>query len=235
MEQTNTVLTCSGLSKNFGRTHALTEVSFNLYRGRVTGLVGPNGSGKTTFIKLAAGLLTPSSGSIEIDGCRIGTHTKSVVSYLPDRDYLPENMKVLGIIKLFDGCYKDFDPEKAMMMLVRLGIDLGKRFRQLSKGMREKVSLCMVMSRKAKLYLLDEPIAGVDPAVRDYILNTVFENRSEDSAVLISTHLISEIEPVIDDALMFQQGTVRCYDSAERLRRTTGKTIDQLFREVYRC
>ncbi len=229
------ILTCEGLTKQYGGMPALTNVSFNLYAGRIIGLLGPNGSGKTTFIKMAAGLLKPSEGTLTIGGFPVGTDTKRIVSYLPDRDYLPDYMKVSDIIKMFSEFYSDFDSVKALDMLSRLGIDLTKRFSQLSKGMREKIQLSLVMSRQAKLYLLDEPIAGVDPAARDYILNTILQNYNREAAVVISTHLIYDIESVLDDVLMLQNGTVRMYDSAENMRAQTGMSVDMFFREVYRC
>lgn len=230
-----TILTCRGLTKTYGGFPALTNASFNLYSGRVIGLLGPNGSGKTTFIKLASGLLTPSSGEIEICGNKIGVETKKVVSYLPDRDYLPDYMRVSDILKMFAEFYSDFDSAKALDMLSRLSIDLNKRFSSLSKGMREKIQLSLVMSRNAKLYLLDEPIAGVDPAARDYILDTILSNYNKEAAVVISTHLIYDIEHVLDDVLMLQNGTVRLYDSADNMRAQTGMSVDAYFREVYRC
>lgn len=229
------ILTCTGLTKTYGGFPALTNASLNLYRGRIIGLLGPNGSGKTTFIKLAAGLLTPTSGELTIDGHKVGIETKKIVSYLPDRDYLPDYMRVSDIIKMFSEFYADFDSAKALDMLARLGIDLSKRFSALSKGMREKIQLSLVMSRNAKLYLLDEPIAGVDPAARDYILDTILTNYNKDAAVVISTHLIYDIEQVLDDVLMLQNGTVRLYDSADNMRAQTGMSVDQYFREVYRC
>ncbi|MBP3272904.1 MAG: ABC transporter ATP-binding protein [Ruminococcus sp.] len=232
MEQ---VLSCSGLSKSYGGFPALSDASFNLYSGRIIGLLGPNGSGKTTFIKMAAGLLRPDSGELKICGNDIGVETKSVVSYLPDRDYLPDYMKVADTIKLFSDFYTDFDAPKALDMISRLSVDINKKFSQLSKGMREKIQLSLVMSRNAKLYLLDEPIAAVDPAARDYILDTVMKNYNKEAAVLISTHLIYDIEKLLDDVLMLQNGTVRLYDSAENIRQQTGLTVDQYFREVYRC
>lgn len=230
-----TILTCQGLTKTYGSFPALSNASFNLYSGRVIGLLGPNGSGKTTFIKMAAGLLTPTTGELTVCGHRIGIETKKVVSYLPDRDYLPDYMRVSDIIKMFSEFYTDFDSAKALDMLSRLSIDLSKRFSQLSKGMREKIQLSLVMSRSAKLYLLDEPIAGVDPAARDYILDTILANYNKDAAVVISTHLIYDIEQVLDDVLMLQNGTVRLYDSADNIRAQTGMSIDSYFREVYRC
>ncbi|SDA27818.1 ABC-2 type transport system ATP-binding protein [Ruminococcus sp. YE71] len=229
------ILTCQGLTKQYGNMPALMNASFNLYAGRIIGLLGPNGSGKTTFIKMAAGLLHPSGGTLTIGGHEVGVETKKIVSYLPDRDYLPDYMKVSDIIKMFSEFYSDFDSVKALDMLSRLGIDLTKKFSHLSKGMREKIQLSLVMSRQAKLYLLDEPIAGVDPAARDYILNTILQNYNREAAVVISTHLIYDIEQVLDDVLMLQNGTVFLYDSAENIRTQTGQSIDMYFREVYRC
>lgn len=229
------ILTCTGLTKYYGGLPALSEMSINMYSGRVIGLLGPNGSGKTTFIKIAAGLLKPSCGEITICGFKIGTQSKRIVSYLPDRDYLPDYMRISDIIRMFSDFYSDFDSAKAHDMIARLNIDINKNFRALSKGMREKIQLSLVMSRRAKLYLLDEPIAGVDPAARDFILDTIFANRADDAAVVISTHLIYDIENVLDDVLMLQNGTVHLYDSADNVRKQTGKSIDEYFREVYRC
>ncbi len=229
------ILTCEGLTKQYGSMPALSNASFNIYAGRIIGLLGPNGSGKTTFIKMAAGLLRPTSGKLTVCGNEVGVETKKIVSYLPDRDYLPDYMKVSDIITMFSDFYADFDSVKALDMLSRLGIDLTKRFQKLSKGMREKVQLSLVMSRQAKLYLLDEPIAGVDPAARDFILGTIMQNYNKEAAVVISTHLIYDIEQVLDDVLMLQNGTVRLYDSANALRTQTGMSVDMYFREVYRC
>ena len=180
-------------------------------------------------------MLRPTSGKLTVCGNEVGVETKKIVSYLPDRDYLPDYMKVSDIITMFSDFYADFDSVKALDMLSRLGIDLTKRFQKLSKGMREKVQLSLVMSRQAKLYLLDEPIAGVDPAARDFILGTIMQNYNKEAAVVISTHLIYDIEQVLDDVLMLQNGTVRLYDSANALRTQTGMSVDMYFREVYRC
>lgn len=229
------MLSCRELTKSYGSANALCGVSLDIYKGRIVGLLGPNGSGKTTMIKMAAGLLTPGSGTITINGEPIGVKTKKIVSYLPDRDYLPDYMKVSEIVKLFSEFYEDFDIANAFDMLNRLGIDLNKKFKAMSKGMREKIQLSLVMSRRALIYLLDEPIAGVDPAARDYILNTILSNYNRESTLIISTHLIRDIEPVLDDVLMLQYGTVRAYDSAENMRAKTGMSVDEYFREVYRC
>ena len=229
------ILTCRGLTKLYGSMPAINELTVDIFKGKIVGLLGPNGSGKTTLIKPAAGLLQPSSGVLTVSGMPVGVETKKRVSYLPDRDYLPGNMRARELLKMFSDFYEDFDQQKAIEMLSRLGIDLSKRFRTMSKGTREKVQLSLVMSRQADLYLLDEPIAAVDPAARDYILRTVIQNYKEGSTVLISTHLIADVEPVLDDVLMMQNGTIRLYGPAAGIRAEAGKSIDMLFREVYQC
>ncbi len=203
--------------------------------GRIIGLSGPNGSGKTTFMKLANGLLTPSRGSISIGGLEPGPVTKSMVSYLPDVEYLPDYMNVQRLIDMFFDFYMDFNRDKAMDMLSRLGIDPSQSFRSLSKGTKEKVQLILVMSREACLYMLDEPIGGVDPAARDYILSTIINNCSEDASVIISTHLIADVEQVLDDVIFIQDGRIVLCDSVDDIRAKEGKSVDEYFREVFRC
>jgi ABC-2 type transport system ATP-binding protein len=229
------VLQAQGLSKNFGGMLALNNINLNLEPGRIVGLLGPNGSGKTTFIKIAAGLLTPSQGQVLIDGAKPGPQTKAVVSYLPDRVYFDGWMKVRDCVKLFADFYADFDEAKAFDMLRSLQIDPNKAFKTLSKGTQEKVQLSMVMSRKAHLYLLDEPIGGVDPAARDYILETIIRNYNEQGTVLISTHLISDIERVLDDVIFLMGGCVERFASVDQIREQTGKSVDEVFREAFRC
>ena len=229
------ILSARGLTKAYGSIPALNQLSIDIFKGRIVGLLGPNGSGKTTFIKLVAGLLFPNSGELAVGGMRIGPDTKRIVSYLPDRDYLPVSMRVNELLKLFGDFYDDFDRARAVDILSRLGIDFSQKFGTMSKGTRERVQLALTMSRQAELYLLDEPIAAVDPAARDYILRTVLQNYKEGSTVLISTHLIADVEPILDDVIMLQNGTLRLYGSADRIRADTGGSIDMLFREVYRC
>jgi len=229
------ILETRGLTKRFGRVPALEDVSFTLGSGRIVGLLGPNGSGKTTLIKLANDLLVPTSGDIFIDGMRPGVETKRIVSYLPDRTYFENRMKVGDCVDLFADFYPDFDTNKANEMLSQLNIDSAAHFKTLSKGTQEKVQLCLVMSRKAKLYLLDEPIGGVDPAARDFILATILRNYNEEGTILISTHLISDIEKILDDVIFLSYGHVVRHQSVDEIRETEGKSIDEVFREVFKC
>lgn len=231
----NSILECKSLTKKFSTLTALSGVNLNLERGRIIGLLGPNGSGKTTLIKLINGLLVPTEGSLLIDGKAPGPDTKKVVSYLPERTYLPEWMKVSETIDFFKDFYSDFDEKKAYEMLDRLQLDPKRRMKTLSKGTKEKVQLILVMSRKADLYCLDEPIGGVDPAARDYILNTIISNYNENATVLISTHLISDIEKVLDEVIFIKNGNVTLHSSVEDIRTREGKSVDTLFREVFKC
>lgn len=230
-----TTLQTSNLSKNYGRTTALDDVSLTLTSGRIVGLLGPNGSGKTTLIKILNGLLTPDSGSAQICGRNIGRDTKSIVSYLPDCLYIPEWMKICDIVGMYADFYDDFNMEKAYTMLGNLGLNPQQRFKQLSKGNKEKVQLVIVMSRNARLYLLDEPMGGVDPATRDYILNTIISNYSENSTVVISTHLIADIEQVLDEVIFINGGKIVLQDSVDNIRERENKSVDALFREVFKC
>ena len=229
------ILECRNLSKFYSGVPALMDINLTLPKGKIIGLLGPNGSGKTTFIKLAAGLLTPTSGSITIEGNAPGIITKSFVSYLPERSYLSSWMKVSDIITLFTDFYPDFDVAKAHDMLKRLGLSPDSKLKTLSKGNKEKVQLVLVMSRNARLYLLDEPIGGVDPATRDYILDTIITNYSENSTIIISTHLITDIEKVLDEFLFINRGQVVMSGEADSVREEKGMSIDELFREVFRC
>ena len=232
--ESKVILECRGLTKTYGRATALNDVNLKLLSGRIVGLLGPNGSGKTTLIKLANGLLTPSSGEILIDGHNPGPETKKVVSYLPDRDFLQGWMTVENAISYSADFFDDFRSDAAREMVRRLGIDLRQKIKTLSKGNREKVALILCMARAAKLYLLDEPIAGVDPATRDYILQTILSNYAEDSTVVISTHLIADIEPVLNDVIFIKNGMIEMYRSADEIRETENMSVDALFREVYR-
>ena len=232
--ESKVILECRGLTKTYGHSTALNNVNLKLLSGRIVGLLGPNGSGKTTLIKLANGLLTPTSGEILIDGHRPGPETKKVVSYLPDRDFLAGWMTVEQAIKYSEDFFEDFRTDAAKEMVARLGIDLRQKIKTLSKGNREKVALILCMARAAKLYLLDEPIAGVDPATRDYILQTILSNYAEDSTVVISTHLISDVEPVLNDVIFIKNGMVEMYRSADEIRETENMSVDALFREVYK-
>ena len=230
-----TVLSTSGLSMRYTNKLALDKLTLDLPQGKIVGLLGPNGSGKTTFIKLAAGLLTPTEGTITICGQSIGPATKAIVSYLPDRPYFSRQMTVAQQLDFFQDFYADFDRIRAETMLDALGIRLDAKFRTLSKGTQEKVQLVLVMSRRAKLYLLDEPIGGVDPAARDYILNTIISNYDPSATILISTHLISDVERVLDEFIFLYQGNVVRSGNADVTREETGKSLDELFREVFRC
>ena len=231
----NELLTCTGLIKQYGSKTALNNLNLTLPRGRIIGLLGPNGSGKTTLIKLINGLLSPSAGHIYINGVEPSPETKKVVSYLPERTYFNSWMKVRDILDFFCDFYTDFRRNRAEDMLQRLDIDPTARLSTMSKGTKEKVQLIMVMSRDADLYCLDEPIGGVDPAARDYILQTIISNYSENASVLISTHLISDIENVLDDVIFIQNGHIRLHTSVDAIREQEGKSVDALFREVFRC
>ena len=231
----NPVLECSHVTKWFGSKKALSDISLQILPGRITGLLGPNGSGKTTLIKLAGGLLTPTEGTIAVCGSSIGPETKLRVSYLPDRNYLNSWMKVSQIVDLFADFYSNFDRNKAHEMLKRLAIDPNMKLKNLSKGTKEKVQLILVMSRSADLYLLDEPIGGVDPAARDYILHTIVTNYNEQGSILISTHLISDIEQILDDVIFLKNGEISMISSVDAIRSEHHKSVDDLFREVYSC
>ncbi|MDR0817683.1 MAG: ABC transporter ATP-binding protein [Clostridiales Family XIII bacterium] len=229
------ILEARNLTKRFGVQPALEGINLQIGSGRIVGLLGPNGSGKTTLIKLANGLLSPTEGELRIGGFAPGPETKGMVSYLPDRTYFDNWMKVKDCLKLFADFYEDFDAPKAVDMLSSLGIDGNKNFKNLSKGTKEKVQLALVMSRKAKLYLLDEPIGGVDPAARDYILDTIIRNYNEEGTVIISTHLIYDIEKVLDDVIFLMNGHIERVSSVDRIREEQGKSVDEVFREVFRC
>ena len=229
------LLTCEGLTKHYGAKTALDGVDLHIGFGKIVGLLGPNGSGKTTLIKLANGLLQPDSGSIRIAGMKPGVESKAIVSYLPDADWLPGWMRVEQLVKMFGDFYKDFDPARANEMLTNLELSPKDVLKTLSKGNREKVQLILAMSRNARLYLLDEPIGGVDPAARDYILHTILSNYSKDATVLISTHLIEDIEPVLDEAIFLKEGTVLAHRSVDEIRENEGMSVDAYFREVFKC
>ncbi len=230
------LIVCQNLTKQYGKdVRALDDVSFSLDSGRIVGLLGPNGSGKTTLLKLANGLLQPTSGEILIAGNVPGPETKAIVSYLPDAEYLFPWMNVSALLEMFQDFYADFNMEKAMTMLASLGLDGNAKLKTLSKGNKEKVQLILAMSREAKVYFLDEPIGGVDPAARDYILETIINNYSEDALVMLSTHLIADIERVLDEVIFLQEGHVVLHDSVDNIRAQHGKSVDALFREVFRC
>ena len=229
------ILECKNLTKRFGATAALQDVSLEIAPGRIIGLLGPNGSGKTTLLKLANGLLTPDGGTLAIDGMAPGVETKKIVSYLPEKSYLAGWMNVRQLLGYFSDFYADFQSQRALEMLARLGIDPNQRIKTMSKGTQEKVQLILVMSRKAKLYLLDEPIGGVDPATRDYILSTIIGNYNPEAAVIISTHLIADVEKVLDEVIFINQGQVVLQSSVDEIREEKGMSVDALFREVFKC
>lgn len=228
-------LVCNELSKTYGSVRALDHVDLKLEEGKIVGLLGPNGSGKTTLIKLASRLLVPTEGEVRICGELPSPATKAIVSYLPDRNYLPDWMKTKDLLEMYQDFYGDFDVQRAQEMLGSLNIDYETPLKNMSKGTKEKVQLILTMSRHAKLYLLDEPIAGVDPAARDYILKTIISNYDETATVLISTHLIADVENVLDEAVFLKEGKVVLHQSVDELRDTTGKSVDEYFREVFKC
>lgn len=229
------ILECQRLTKKYGSFFALSELTLSLDRGQIVGLLGPNGSGKTTLIKLANGLLNPTDGHIMINGLAPGTESKKIVSYLPDRSFFSEHMKVKEIISYYTDFYDNFSTDRASKMLDILEIDINSRFSALSKGTKEKIQLVLVMSRDADLYILDEPIGGVDPAARDYILQTILTNYNENATVLISTHLISDIENVLDRVIFLRNGQLALNETVDDIRLKYVKSVDALFREVFKC
>lgn len=229
------ILECENLSKNYGCVKALDNLTLKIESGKIVGLLGPNGHGKTTLIKTLSGLLSKDKGKVLIDGKRIGVGTKKIVSYLPERSYLSPEMKIKEVVSFFQEFYEDFDAKKADAMLGELSLDKESKLKSLSKGNREKVQLIMVMSRKAKLYLLDEPMGGVDPAARDYILKTIISNYSEDATVIISTHLIQDVEQILDEVVFLKEGKVMLHSDVDELRMEKEKSVDALFREVFSC
>ena len=229
------VLEVKNLRKAYGELRALDGISFTIPEGKIIGLLGPNGSGKTTFIKIVAGLLTSDFGSVSVCGHGIGVESKSLVAYLPERNSIPEHLTVGEAIDFYADFFADFDRERAEEMLSALRVEKRYKIKTLSKGTKEKVQLVMVMSRRAKLYLLDEPISGVDPAARDYIIDTIIKNFAPTSSVIISTHLISDIEKVMDGFIFLKYGKIACIGTPEGLSKSLGKTVDEYFREVFRC
>lgn len=228
------LLICENLTKTYGKITALNNVNLVIPRGKIIGLLGPNGSGKTTLIKIMNGLLTPTEGSLAISGFKPGVETKSKVSYLPDSSYLNSWMRVEQIVNMFIDFYPDFRPELAYKMLKNLDIDPTVKLKTLSKGNKEKVCLILVMSRNAELYVLDEPIAGVDPATRDYIISTIINNYNPEASVLLSTHLISDIEQILDEVIFINKGVVELHKTVDEIREENGMSVDELFREVFR-
>lgn len=223
------------LSKHYKDTPALKDVNLNLKPGQIVGLLGPNGSGKTTLIKILNGLLRDYTGEVSIDGEAVGVHSKSLISYLPDQTYLANWMTGEKAIDLFKDMYADFDEARLRELLDKLKIDVKQPMKKMSKGMKERFQLALVMARKAKIYILDEPIGGVDPAARELILATILDNYAPDSLVLISTHIISEIEQIFDTVIFLKEGEVYLCDEVDQLRQTHGNSIDELFKEVYKC
>ena len=229
------ILECTDLSKNYGQKAALKNVDLTIEPGQIVGLLGPNGSGKTTLIKLINGLLQPSSGTIRVNGIKPGMETKAIVSYLSDKNYLSDWMRVEDIVHMFNDFYADFNMQKALDMLKDLDIDYKQKFKTLSKGTKEKVQLILVMAREAKLYVLDEPIAGVDPAARDYILRTILKNYNPEATVIISTHLIQDVEQIFDSVIFINNGEIALHETVDDVRFKFNKSVDQLFREVFKC
>ncbi len=228
------LLKCVNLTKEFRDVVALSNVNLSIESGKIIGLLGPNGSGKTTFIKLLNGLLTPTEGEIFIDGKKPGVETKKIVSYLPDNNFLSSWMTAEQIVNFFSEFYEDFRKDLAFTMLEQLGVRKKVKLKTLSKGNKEKVCLILVMCRNARLYVLDEPIAAVDPATRDYIISTIINNYNPDASVIISTHLISDIETILDEAIFINNGIVSLHKTVDEIREENGMSVDQLFREVFR-
>ncbi len=232
---TQEIIKCQGLSKRYGNKIALNQVNLTVGRGKIIGLLGPNGAGKTTLIKILCGLLRQSSGTATVDGQPMGVHTKSVVSYLPDKMYFADWMKGQDLLNLFDDFYEDFSMEKAISMCHSLNLDPKQKIKSMSKGTKEKLQLILAMSRRAQLYLLDEPIAGVDPAARDYIMNTILTNYNHSGTVIISTHLIDDIERILDEVILLQNGKILRHQNVDDIRASEGKSVDQYFRDLFRA
>ena len=226
---------CNNLCKEFDNKKILKDVNLTISKGKIIGLLGKNGMGKTTFLKLINDLLTPTSGEVLINGEKPNINSKKVISYLPERTYLDKSMKVSQIITFFDEFYDNFNKEKAIKLLKDLDLDINSKVRKLSKGMQEKLQLILVMSREAELYILDEPLGGVDPATRDYILDTILSNFSEGASVIISTHIISDIERILDDVIFIDKGEIVLTSSADELRKKENASIDEIFRRCFKC
>ena len=229
------LLEVSHITKSYGNNKVLDDVTFSIPKGKIVGLLGPNGSGKTTLIKLINDLLKEDSGTIKVNGLDLGVETKKIISYLPDKNYLNNNMTVLELLNYFKDFYEDFRIDKAKELIGKLDLDLNQKLKTMSKGTKEKVQLILVMSRKAKLYILDEPIGGIDPAARDYIINTILTNFSDDASLLISTHLISDLEKVLDEIIFLKNGKVVRSGSTDEIRKETKLSINDLFREEFKC
>lgn len=231
----NTIIKLDNVVKRYGKKEALKGINLDIPKGKIVGLLGPNGSGKSTMIKLLNGLLQPDEGTIEIAGMKPSIETKKIVSYLPERTYLSEWMKMKDLLKFFSDFYEDFDLEKAEEMIEALDINVDEKIKDMSKGTKEKVQLILVMSRNADVYILDEPIGGVDPAARSFIMRTILQNFSEESTLIIATHLISEIENICDEIIFLSYGEIKLQGNVDEIREEKGKSIDALFREEFRC
>lgn len=229
------LLICKGVNKNYGDKKVLKDVNFSIPRGKIIGLLGKNGTGKTTLIKLINDLLTLDSGEILIDGKKIGVESKKIISYLPERTYLDKSMTVNEVIDMFSEFYDNFDAKKARKLLKDLKLDVNSKLSKMSKGMQEKVQLVLVMSRKALLYILDEPLGGVDPATRDYILDTILTNFNEGASIIISTHLIADIERILDEVIFIDNGKIDLIEEADKLREKEKTSIDEIFRRKFKC
>ncbi len=229
------LLECKGIYKNYGKKEVLKDINLKIKSGKIIGLLGKNGTGKTTLIKLINDLLTPTKGEIYIKGERVGVETKKIVSYLPERTYLNKSMTVEQVIKYFEDFYDNFDSEKAKKLLKDLNLDITMKLSKMSKGMQEKVQLVLVMSRKADLYILDEPLGGVDPATRDYVLDTILSNFNEGASVIISTHLISDVERILDEVIFIDDGKIILTSETDELRQKENSSIDEIFRRMFKC
>ncbi len=229
------LLECVHLSKEFDKKKILKDVSFKIPRGKIVGLLGRNGAGKSTLIKIINDLLTPSEGKVLVNGCEVGIESKKIISYLPERTYLDKSMKVEEVLKFFEEFYEDFDSAKARKLLKEFDLDKDMRLSKMSKGMQEKVQLILVLSRNADLYILDEPLGGVDPATRDHILDTILNNFNEGASVLISTHLISDIERILDEVIFIDKGKIVLTGTADDVRKKEKKSIDEVFRGMFKC
>ncbi|MEA4987555.1 MAG: ABC transporter ATP-binding protein [Anaerovorax sp.] len=233
--QKNELIKIENLSKRYQKKQVLSNINLTLEPGHIVGLLGPNGSGKTTLIKILTGIIKEYNGSVTIHGNAIGPTTKALVSYLPDNSYFSKWMNPLDVISIFKDFYSDFDENKCLEMLRRLGLNPKQKITQMSKGMIERFQLCLVMSRNAKLYILDEPLGGIDPASRDFILDTILTNYNEDATIFMSTHLISDVERIFDTVIFLKDGEIVLQDDIDNIRSSEGKSIDQLFREVFKC
>ena len=229
------LLECKNINKSYGNKKILKDINLVIPRGKIIGLLGKNGTGKSTLIKLINDLLTPDSGDILVNGKSVGVESKKIIAYLPERTYLDKSMTVLDVIKYFEDFYDNFDSKKAKKLLKELELDVNQKLVKMSKGMQEKVQLVLVMSRKADLYILDEPLGGVDPATRDYILDTILTNFNEGASVIISTHLISDVERILDEVIFIDKGKIILTSDADKLRKKENASIDEIFRRMFKC